>query len=107
MKFSLTRYKPCFVSIYCRNTFRNFDLVINIPEGTVRIDEVSAGYLMRRAAVDFGTSLLTNIKLDTILIEYSLFQPLIFIISTFFRCAALFCDASMPCIGINHCPVKA
>ena len=24
--------------------------------------QVSAGYLMRRAAVDFGTSLLTNIK---------------------------------------------
>ena len=41
---------------------RTIDLVINIPEGSTRRDEVSAGYLMRRAAVDFGTSLLTNIK---------------------------------------------
>ena len=41
---------------------KRIDLVINIPEGTNRSDEVSAGYLMRRAAVDFGTSLLTNMK---------------------------------------------
>ena len=38
------------------------DLVINIPEGSTRSDEVTAGYLMRRTAVDFGCSLLTNIK---------------------------------------------
>lgn len=41
---------------------RKIDLVINIPEGSTRGDEVTSGYLMRRAAVDFGTSLLTNIK---------------------------------------------
>lgn len=41
---------------------RKVDLVINIPEGTTHGDEVTSGYLMRRAAVDFGTSLLTNIK---------------------------------------------
>lgn len=41
---------------------RKIDLVINIPEGTTRRDEVTAGYLMRRAAVDYGASLLTNIK---------------------------------------------
>jgi carbamoyl-phosphate synthase large subunit len=41
---------------------RKIDLVINIPEGTTRRDEVTAGYLMRRAATDFGISLLTNIK---------------------------------------------
>lgn len=41
---------------------RKIDLVINIPEGTTRTDEVTAGYKMRRAATDFGTSLLTNIK---------------------------------------------
>lgn len=41
---------------------KKVDLVINIPEGTTRRDEVTAGYLMRRAAVDFGASLLTNIK---------------------------------------------
>ena len=41
---------------------KKIDLVINIPEGTTRGDEVTSGYLMRRAAVDFGTSLLTNIK---------------------------------------------
>ena len=49
---------------------KSIDLVINIPEGTTRNDEVSAGYLMRRAAVDYGVSLLTNIK-----------------------CAVLFCEA--------------
>ena len=49
---------------------KSIDLVINIPEGTTRTEEISAGYLMRRSAVDFGTSLLTNIK-----------------------CATLFCDA--------------
>lgn len=38
------------------------DLVINIPEGTTRKDEVTSGYLMRRTAVDFGISLLTNTK---------------------------------------------
>ena len=38
------------------------DLVINIPEGTTRRDEVTSGYLIRRAAVDFGVGLLTNIK---------------------------------------------
>ena len=41
---------------------RVVDLVINIPEGTTRRDEVTAGYLIRRAAVDFGVGLLTNIK---------------------------------------------
>jgi carbamoyl-phosphate synthase/aspartate carbamoyltransferase len=41
---------------------RKIDLVINIPEGTTRGDEVTAGYLMRRAAVDYGVSLLTNLK---------------------------------------------
>ncbi len=41
---------------------RKIDLVINIPEGTMRSDELTAGYKMRRLATDFGTSLLTNIK---------------------------------------------
>jgi carbamoyl-phosphate synthase/aspartate carbamoyltransferase len=41
---------------------KRIDLVINIPEGSTRGDEVTAGYLMRRTAVDFGCSLLTNIK---------------------------------------------
>lgn len=49
---------------------KKVDLVINIPEGSNRRDEVTSGYLMRRAAVDYGASLLTNIK-----------------------CAILFCDA--------------
>eukprot|EP00599_Poterioochromonas_sp_BG-1_P014407 CAMPEP_0173162894 /NCGR_PEP_ID=MMETSP1105-20130129/19587_1 /TAXON_ID=2985 /ORGANISM="Ochromonas sp., Strain BG-1" /LENGTH=1492 /DNA_ID=CAMNT_0014082827 /DNA_START=54 /DNA_END=4533 /DNA_ORIENTATION=+ len=49
---------------------RKIDLVINIPEGTMRSDELTAGYKMRRLATDFGTSLLTNIK-----------------------CAVLFCEA--------------
>ena len=41
---------------------KKIDLVINIPEGTTKKDEVSAGYLIRRAAVEFGASLLTNLK---------------------------------------------
>lgn len=41
---------------------KQVDLVINIPEGTTRTDEITAGYRMRRTAVDFGCSLLTNIK---------------------------------------------
>jgi len=69
---------------------RKIDLVINIPEGTMRSDEVTAGYKMRRYATDFGTSLLTNIK-----------------------CAVLFCEAltremHLPCksaedfVGATH-----
>ena len=58
---------------------RKIDLVVNIPEGSNRRDEVSSGYLMRRAAVDYGTALLTNIK-----------------------CAVMFCEAlsrnkTLPC----------
>ena len=41
---------------------RVVDLVVNIPEGSTRREEVTSGYLIRRAAVDFGASLLTNIK---------------------------------------------
>lgn len=41
---------------------KKIELVINIPEGTTRNDEVTAGYLIRRTAVDFGVGLLTNIK---------------------------------------------
>ena len=40
---------------------KKVDLLINIHEGTTR-KEVSSGYLMRRAAVDFGCSLITNLK---------------------------------------------
>ena len=49
---------------------KHIDMVINIPEGTSRRDEVTSGYKIRRTAVDFGVSLLTNIK-----------------------CALLFCEA--------------
>jgi len=48
---------------------KKIDLVINIPEGTTRRDEVTAGYLMRRAAVDFGASLLTNLKCATLFVD--------------------------------------
>jgi len=41
------------------------DLVINISEGTTRKDEITAGYIIRRAAVDFGVSLITNVKCAT------------------------------------------
>ena len=55
-------YLPTYQSIEDWIKERKIDLVINIPEGSTRGDEVTSGYLMRRAAVDFGTSLLTNIK---------------------------------------------
>lgn len=45
------------------------DLLVNIPEGTTRRDEVTAGYRMRRACVDYGTSLLTNIKCAVLFVE--------------------------------------
>ena len=48
---------------------KRIDLVINIPEGTSRTDEVTGGYLMRRAAVDFGCSLLTNLKISTLFVD--------------------------------------
>ena len=38
------------------------DMLINISEGTTQKDEISAGYVMRRAAVDFDVSLVTNVK---------------------------------------------
>jgi len=45
------------------------DLLINISEGTNMRDEITAGYVMRRAAVDFGCSLITNVKCAIKLIE--------------------------------------
>jgi carbamoyl-phosphate synthase/aspartate carbamoyltransferase len=47
----------------------SIDLVINISEGSTRKDEVSAGYIMRRAAVDFDVSLITNVKCAIMLAE--------------------------------------
>jgi carbamoyl-phosphate synthase/aspartate carbamoyltransferase len=43
---------------------RKIDLVINIAEGSTKsaADEITSGYIMRRTAVDFGVSLITNIK---------------------------------------------
>ena len=71
---------------------KKIDLVINIPEGffapsptksfsyllylifflfpgSTRRDEVTSGYLIRRTAVDFGCSLLTNIKCAILFVE--------------------------------------
>jgi hypothetical protein len=49
---------------------KKIDLVINLPpEGASRRDEITAGYLMRRLAVDFGASLLTNQKCAELLID--------------------------------------
>ena len=47
----------------------NIDLVINISDGTVRKDEITSGYLIRRASVDFGTSLVTNVKCAVELVQ--------------------------------------
>merc|ERR1711871_1460353 len=45
------------------------DLVINIADGSMKRDEITAGYLMRRAAVDYGASLVTNVKCAIMLCE--------------------------------------
>lgn len=47
----------------------SIDLVINITDSTVRRSEVTAGYLIRRATVDFGTSLVTNVKCAAELVQ--------------------------------------
>ncbi len=44
-------------------------MVINIPEACAREDVITMGYIMRRAAVDFGVSLITNIKCAILLAE--------------------------------------
>lgn len=45
------------------------EIVINIPEGTKKEDEITVGYSMRRSAVDFGVPLVTNIKCAILLVE--------------------------------------
>lgn len=40
----------------------NIDLVINVNEGATRRDEITGGYMIRRATVDFGVSLVTDVK---------------------------------------------
>jgi hypothetical protein len=49
---------------------RQVDLVINDPETGDR-EMVTDGYLMRRTAVDFGVSLITNVK-NAVLLSYAL-----------------------------------
>jgi carbamoyl-phosphate synthase small subunit len=38
------------------------DLVINVSEGATRREEITSGYIIRRAVVDFGVSLVTDVK---------------------------------------------
>jgi MGS-like domain len=38
------------------------DLAINVSEGTTRKEEITSGYILRRAVVDYGASLITDIK---------------------------------------------
>mmetsp|Transcript_21516 Transcript_21516/g.29267 ORF Transcript_21516/g.29267 Transcript_21516/m.29267 type:complete len:1145 (-) Transcript_21516:474-3908(-) len=45
------------------------DMVINVPEGSNKDGVVSNGYLIRRTTVDFGISLITNIKVAKLLVE--------------------------------------
>ena len=45
------------------------DLVINVSEGSTRREEVTAGYIIRRAVVDFGVSLITDVKCAIMLAE--------------------------------------
>lgn len=45
------------------------EMLINISDGTFSKDEITAGYLMRRSCVDFGISLVTNVKCASLLAE--------------------------------------
>lgn len=45
------------------------DMVINVSDGTGRKDELTSGYLIRRASVDFGSSLVTNVKCAVELVQ--------------------------------------
>jgi carbamoyl-phosphate synthase/aspartate carbamoyltransferase len=45
------------------------DMVLNVPEGTRKEEEITIGYSMRRLAVDFGVPLVTNIKCAVLLVE--------------------------------------
>ena len=47
---------------------REVDLVINIPKNYQK-DELTNGYLIRRAAADFGVPLITNIQLASRFVE--------------------------------------
>jgi len=53
------------------NVIKNgkIDLVINVSEGTTRREEITAGYLIRRSVVDFGVSLVTDVKCAITLAE--------------------------------------
>ena len=46
----------------------NVDLVINIPKNYQK-EELTNGYLIRRAAADFGVPLVTNIQLANRIVE--------------------------------------
>jgi carbamoyl-phosphate synthase/aspartate carbamoyltransferase len=37
-------------------------MVVNVSEGSTRREEVTSGYLLRRTVVDFGVSLVTDVK---------------------------------------------
>ena len=47
---------------------KGVDMVINVP-GSLASQDVTAGYHMRRAAVDFGVSLVTNTQLAVALVQ--------------------------------------
>ena len=47
----------------------SIDLVINVSEGTTRKEEITSGYIIRRAVVDFGVSLVTDVKCAILLAE--------------------------------------
>lgn len=42
---------------------------VRTQQGTKKTEEISAGYLIRRSAVDFGVSLITNVKCASLLVD--------------------------------------
>lgn len=47
---------------------RNADLVINIPASFVK-EEQTNGYIIRRLAIDFNTTLITNTKCAVLFVQ--------------------------------------
>ena len=47
----------------------NIDMLINVSDGASQSVEITSGYVMRRAAVDFGVSLITNLNCAVMLAD--------------------------------------
>lgn len=62
--------RPMLVARGFKSTaFARWLVLTTLTQGTKKTEEISAGYLIRRSAVDFGVSLITNVKCASLLVE--------------------------------------